>query len=66
MAGGIGRARADFGDQVLVQHPLEVPLQASAVDARAEGLEILDGEPAVLQEVAQGLGLALVQAVLVH
>jgi hypothetical protein len=66
MAGGVGRSRSDFNDQVLVQHPLQVPLQAAAVDGRAECIEILDGQLAVLNEVAECLSLALIQGVPFH
>jgi hypothetical protein len=58
------RSCANFHDQFLVEHPLQVPLQAAAVDGRAEPLEILDGQLAVLNEVAQRLGLALMPATL--
>ena len=64
MAGGIRRSCANFHDQFLVEYPFQVPLQTAAVDGRAERLEILDGQLAVLNEVAQRLGLAVVQAVL--
>ncbi len=43
MTGWVGRSRADFNDQVLIEHPLQVSLQAAAVDGRAGRLEILDG-----------------------
>ena len=66
MAGGIRRSCANFHDQFLVEHPLQVPLQAAAVDGRAEGFKILDGQPAVLEKMAQRLALAFVHAVLFH
>ena len=40
-------------------HGLQVPLQGPAVDIGAQALEVLDGQAAVLQDVAEGLGLAL-------
>jgi hypothetical protein len=64
MAGGIRRSCANFHDQFLVEHLPQVPLQTAAVDGRAERLEILDGQLAVLNEVAQRLGLALMPATL--
>ena len=66
MAGGVGRSRADFNDQVFIEHPLQVPLQAAAVDGRAERLEILNGQLTVLEEIAQCLALSLVQPVLLY
>ncbi len=66
MAGRVGRSRANFNDHILVKHPLQIPLQAAAVDGRAERFEILDSQLAMLEEVAQRLALALVQAVLLH
>ena len=36
MAGGISRSCTNFHDQILVEHPLQIPLQAAAVDCRAE------------------------------
>lgn len=64
MAGGIRRSCANFHDQFFVEHPLQAPMQTAAVDGRAERLEILDGQLAVLNEVAQRLGLALMPATL--
>ena len=50
MAGGVGRPRADFNEQVFIEHPLLVPLQAAAVVGRAQRLEILNGQPTFLVE----------------
>lgn len=66
MAGRVGRSRANFNEQILVQHPFQVPLQAATIDGRAERLEIPNGQPAVLEKIAQRFALALVQTVLFH
>ena len=66
MAGRVGRSRGNFNEQILVQQPFQVPLQIASVDGRTESLEIPNGQPAILEKIAQRFALALVQAVLFH
>jgi len=51
-------------DQILIQHPLQISLEAAAVYVRAQGFEILDTHCFVLEEVPKRLRLSLVEAVL--
>jgi len=50
-------------DQTSVHHGLHVPLQRPTIDLGTQLLEILDGQAAVLQDVAEGLGLAVRKSV---
>src|SRR5579862_3694714 len=63
VAVGIGRARAGFPQQVLVEQLLQIALERAAVDIRKQTFEISDGEPARREQLSQHGRLARGQAV---
>jgi hypothetical protein len=63
MPGGGGRCSTDFEDQVIVEHPLQSPLQGSAADNQTDRLKTLDGHLVMLKKTKR-LHLALIQSML--
>ena len=66
MSRWVGRTCANFGNNPFFNHSLQIPLQAATIHGGTEHLEVLDRQSAVLDEMAECLGLPLVQSVLLH